>query len=162
MRRLYSEGHLWVDISQEGNEILAKVGFTEYFLRIYGDIEEIELPEIGDTFEKGEPMGEATTEKRGSVDIIAPLSGEIVDVNSDASDSPEMVVAEPEDEDSWILEVRVTEPYEVEELMEEDDYENYAGDVLEEEEYEEEEFEEEEFEEEEEFLEEEIEETEEE
>lgn len=86
----YSDDHEWV--KQEGDAI--KVGITDYAQDQLGDIVFVELPEVGDTFDKGEEFGTLESVKAVS-EMLMPITGEIVAVNEALADTPELVNSEP-------------------------------------------------------------------
>jgi len=149
MEKKFSRDHLWVLPKKRGGKTTAKIGVTEFFITKYGLVEEITLPDPEESFETGETMGEIVTEKEGAVDIIAPVEGEVIDINAEITESPDILNDDPESEDSWLIEIEVSDPAELESLLDEESYEEMIeeeeGEVLEEEleEEEEEEFEEE-------------------
>jgi len=123
MEKRYSKDHLWVLPKKRRGKTTAKIGVTEYFIAKYGFVEEITLPDPEETFETGETMGEIVTEKEGAIDIIAPLGGEVIDVNVEIAESPEILNDDPESEDSWLIEIEVGDPAELDSLLDEESYE---------------------------------------
>jgi glycine cleavage system H protein len=81
----------------------------------------VDPPEVGKTVTKDEPYAEIESVKAVS-DVVAPLSGEIVEVNDLLGDAPEKINDDPYG-DGWLVKVRLTEPSEVEELLEREAYE---------------------------------------
>ena len=98
--RKYTREHEWV--LQEGDEVL--VGITDHAAEELGDIVYLDLPEIGVEITAGESMGTIETVKAVE-ELFAPLSGEVVAVNSDLADSPEIVNSSPY-EDGWFLRIK--------------------------------------------------------
>ncbi|MDJ0667277.1 MAG: glycine cleavage system protein GcvH [Desulfobacterales bacterium] len=86
----YTEDHEWA--KQEADGI--KVGITDYAQDQLGDIVFVELPEAGDTFDKGEQFGTLESVKAVS-EMFMPISGEVVSVNEALADTPELVNSEP-------------------------------------------------------------------
>jgi glycine cleavage system H protein len=111
----YTSDHEWA--RQEGDAI--KIGISDYAQDQLGDIVFVELPEVGDSFEKGEEFGTLESVKAVS-EIYLPIGGEIVAVNSALEDSPELVNEDPYE--NWIVEVRPSDVSEYEELLSRDDY----------------------------------------
>ena len=106
----YSESHEWVRV--EGD--VAVVGVSDFAQAEMGDITYVDLPEEGDEVVKGEEFG-ALESVKASSDLIAPVSGTVVEVNSALEDAPEMV-----NEDAyaaWIIKVRMADPAELDTLM---------------------------------------------
>ncbi len=120
----YTENHEWTLV--EGDE--ATIGITEYAQEEMGDVVFVELPEVGDVFEQFDSFGVVESVKAVS-DIYLPIGGEVIAINEDLFDSPELVNEEPF-EGGWLLKVKIVDKDDLEELM---DYEDYAA-FLEEEE----------------------------
>lgn len=100
------------------------VGITDYAQGQLGDIVFVELPEVGRTVEKGEPFGVIESVKAVS-DLYAPISGEIVEVNSDLAERPE-VVNEDCYGDGWMIAIAPEDEAELDALL---DAEAYADHV---------------------------------
>ena len=111
----YTEDHEWAQ--KTGKTV--KVGVTDYAQDQLGDIVFVELPEIGDVFDKGEEFGSLESVKAVS-EIYMPISGEIVAVNEDLAESPELI--NEECYDNWIIEVKPSDISELKDLMSADDY----------------------------------------
>ncbi len=86
----YTNDHEWA--KPEGDAI--KVGITDYAQDQLGDIVFVELPEPGDTFDKGDEFGTLESVKAVS-ELFMPIDGEILEVNEDLADTPELVNSEP-------------------------------------------------------------------
>jgi glycine cleavage system H protein len=97
----YSAEHEWVAVSDG----VARVGITEYAAEQLGDIVYAELPSEGDTVTAGEPCGELESTKSVS-DLFAPVSGEVVAVNGEIAQQPELINGDPFGE-GWLFSVRV-------------------------------------------------------
>ena len=108
--RSYTEDHEWA--MQEGDTV--KVGITDYAQDQLGDIVFIELPEEGDSFKKGDEFGTLESVKAVS-ELYIPLSGKVLEVNSDLEDQPELLNEDPNE--NWILQIEPSDPTEMEELM---------------------------------------------
>ncbi|WP_448851843.1 glycine cleavage system protein GcvH [Corynebacterium sp. 335C] len=104
---LYSAEHEWVNSSDVNEGDVVRVGITHIAAEALGEIVYVELPEVGDETEAGEPCGEVESTKTVS-DIYAPVSGEITAVNEDLADDAGIINSDPYGE-GWIYEVRVTE-----------------------------------------------------
>lgn len=98
----YTKEHEWVRI--DGNS--AVVGITEHAQRELGDVVFVELPDVGKSFEVGEPFGTVESVKAVS-EIYAPLSGEIAEINNEVVDSPELVNEDPYGE-GWLAKFSFT------------------------------------------------------
>lgn len=113
----YTEDHEWVTMS--GNTL--KVGISDYAQDQLGDIVFVELPEVGATFEKGEEFGTLESVKAVS-ELYLPIGGEIVAVNEDLADSPELINQDPYK--NWIIEIKPANKSELKELMTVDAYQD--------------------------------------
>ena len=112
----YAESHEWAKL--EGDTL--KIGITDYAQDQLGDIVFVELPEDGDSFEKGEEFGTVESVKAVS-ELYMPVGGEIVSVNSVLEDSPELVNNSPYSE-GWMIEVKPDDPSEMNDLLTSDAY----------------------------------------
>ncbi len=107
----YTNDHEWVRIDGD----VAIIGVTSFAADQLGDVVSVELPEEGDKVTKGEVFGSVESVKAVS-DLFAPLSGTVSRVNTPLNDSPEYVNEDPFDE-GWMIEIELSDPDEVEELM---------------------------------------------
>jgi len=118
----YHREHDWARI--EGEE--ATFGITWFAQDALGELVHYEPAEVGSTVTRGSPCGEVESVKAVS-DVIAPLSGEVLEVNQKAVDEPEVVNEDPYGE-GWLVRVRLSDPDEAGELM---DVEAYRAHVAE-------------------------------
>lgn len=114
----YHPEHDWARI--EGDE--AVLGITWYAQDALGELVHYEAPDVGSTIAKDAAYGEVESVKAVS-DLIAPLSGEILEVNQKVVDEPETVNEDPYG-DGWLIRIRISNPSEVESLL---DLEAYRG-----------------------------------
>lgn len=98
----------------------ARVGITDYAQDQLGDIVFVELPQEGDTFEKGKEFGTVESVKAVS-ELNMPISGTILAVNTTLGEQPETVNTDPYN-DGWMIEVKPDNPLELDELMSKDAY----------------------------------------
>jgi glycine cleavage system H protein len=106
----YSESHEWVKV--EGN--IALVGVSDFAQKEMGDITYVDMPEVDDEVEAGEEFG-ALESVKASSELISPVSGTVVEVNSELEDTPEKV-----NEDAygaWIIKVEMSDPSELDNLL---------------------------------------------
>jgi glycine cleavage system H protein len=108
---LYHPGHGWARLEGE----LATLGVTWHAQHELGEIVFLDPPEVGSTLTQGEPYGELESAKAVS-DLIAPLSGEIVEVNTALADDPAPINADPYGR-GWIVRARVAGAAGREELL---------------------------------------------
>jgi len=109
--RLYSENHLWVKVEKDQTVI----GITDYAKEEVGDVDYIEMPALDDNLIKNRPFGIIETSK-AVTELIAPLSGVVVETNDALSESPETVTDDPYG-DGWLIAVEPSDPEELDELM---------------------------------------------
>jgi len=112
----YSESHEWVKAAGE----TAKLGITDYAQDQLGDIVFIELPDVGESLEKGAEFGTVESVKAVS-ELYMPVSGEIVAINEALEDAPELVNNTPFS-DGWMVEVKLDNSSELDALMDKDAY----------------------------------------
>ena len=112
----YAESHEWVR-SGDGK---IKVGISDYAQDQLGDIVFVELPEVGDSLDKGEEFGTVESVKAVS-ELYMPVGGEIVAVNSGLEDNPEWVNNTPY-ADGWMIEIKPDDPSAIDELLTHDAY----------------------------------------
>ena len=113
----YHPEHDWARIDGD----VATFGITWYAQDQLGEVVFVEPPEVGKSITKDEPYAEIESVKAVS-DVVAPLSGEIVEVNGLLSDSPEKINDDPYG-DGWLVKVRLSDVSEVEELLDRETYE---------------------------------------
>lgn len=108
----YSEEHEWVK-EEEGQKV--RIGITDFAQSELGDIVFVELPEEGDEIEANEPFGSVESVKTVS-ELYAPVSGKVVEVNTELEDSPELVNESPY-EKAWMIVVEMTDSSELDNLL---------------------------------------------
>jgi glycine cleavage system H protein len=106
----YTKDHEWVELSEDR----ARIGITEYAQQQLGDVVYIELPDVGAKLKQGQSFGTIESVKAVS-ELYAPLSGEVVDVNTALKDKPEAVNKDPHG--SWMIVVKVASPAEAGALL---------------------------------------------
>lgn len=100
--RQYTSEHEWV-VSEAD---VATIGITDFAADALGDVVYVDLPGVGDTVTAGEPCGEIESTKSVS-ELYAPVSGEVIEVNTQVDSSPESVNADPYGE-GWLFRVRIS------------------------------------------------------
>ena len=113
----YSKEHEWVRM--EGN--IAQIGVTVFAQDSLGDVVFIDLPEVGTEVGQFEKFGEIESVKAVS-DLFSPIAGTIVDANSAAIDTPATVNTAPSGS-GWLLKVEISDPSQLDELMDAETYE---------------------------------------
>lgn len=119
----YTKQHEWVAIN-DGDE-KAAVGITDYAQKQLGDIVYVELPEIGVKLNKGDEAAVVESVK-AAAEVYSPISGEILEVNENLADSPELINNEAE-ANGWFFKLVPSEDSELEELMDKEGYDKYIG-----------------------------------
>ncbi|MEK6693594.1 MAG: glycine cleavage system protein GcvH [Nitrospirota bacterium] len=117
----YHKDHCWVKVSGKR----ATIGITDHAQESLGDIVYVDLPEADSEIEANSELGEIESTKATSP-IISPVSGVVVDVNEDLSDSPEMINEDPYGK-GWIAVIEMDDPSEAEELMDIKEYESLVA-----------------------------------
>jgi len=115
----YSEEHEWVRV--EGD--LAYIGITDYAQESLGSIVYVELPSTGSRIEKGEVLGVVESVKAAS-DVFSPVSGEVVEVNEELNDSPELINEDPYE--NYIAVIKMEDTSELDTLMNHTEYEAFV------------------------------------
>ncbi len=113
---LYSESHEWVKV--EGN--IAIVGISDFAQHALGDLSYVDMPEVDDELELGDEFGAVESVKAAS-DLFSPVSGKVVEINEELEDAPELL-----NQDAfanWIMKVEMSDPSELEKLMDAAAYE---------------------------------------
>ncbi|HBO21580.1 MULTISPECIES: glycine cleavage system protein GcvH [unclassified Providencia] len=113
----YTREHEWV--RDEGNGEYT-VGITEHAQETLGDMVFVDLPDVGNVVDAGDDCAVVESVKAAS-DIYAPLSGEIIAVNEDLNDSPELVNEQPY-QDGWIFRIKISDEAELADLIDADAY----------------------------------------
>lgn len=114
--KLYTKEHEWIDVNGDDG----RFGITEYAVEQLGDVTFIDLPEVGESFNQNDILCSVESVKAAS-DIFMPVSGEIVEVNENLDDEPELLNNSPEEE-GWIALIKISKPSEKDELMNEEEY----------------------------------------
>jgi len=115
----YHKEHTWVRVSGKK----ATIGITDYAQDALGDIVYIDLPEVDAEIAKDSEFSEIESTKATS-SVIAPVTGTIIEVNEDLDESPEIINEDPYGK-GWIAVVELTDPSELDDLLDGADYERY-------------------------------------
>lgn len=117
----YDKEHEWVRIDGD----VAIIGISHFAQDQLGEVVYVDLPSEGDSAVAGETFGEIESVKSVS-ELYAPLSGEIVEVNTALDDAPETVNEDPYGE-GWMIKVRMADPGQVDEMMSAEEYEAFVS-----------------------------------
>jgi glycine cleavage system H protein len=117
----YSEDHEWVELKGDDQVV---IGITDFAQEQLGDLVYVELPEVGDECSRGENISVIESVKAAS-DLIAPVSGTIIEVNSRLEDEPELVTEDSMGE-GWFIKVKLSNTSELDDLMDESAYNSFT------------------------------------
>lgn len=112
----YAESHEWVKV--EGD--IAVIGISDFAQHSMGDLSYVDMPSVGDEVAAGEEFGTVESVKAAS-DLISPVSGTVIEVNEALEDEPELLNEDPYA--NWIIKVQMSEPGEVDSLLDAAAYE---------------------------------------
>ena len=117
----YSKDHEWIRV--EGNTAL--IGITEFAQSELGEIVYVDVTTEGDTIAKDAVFGSVEAVKTVS-DLLMPVSGEVLEVNAELEDKPELINEDPYGK-GWIIKITVTDASELDKLLSAADYKNLIG-----------------------------------
>lgn len=123
MSRYFSKDHEWIEIAGD----LGTVGITDYAQGQLGDITFVELPEVGSSVSKGDSVSVVDSVKAAS-DVYTPVSGEVTEVNEALGDAPETVNTDAAGS-GWLFKVKLSDPGELDALMDEAAYSAYVAEL---------------------------------
>ena len=121
MSRYFTEDHEWVELDGE----IGTVGITEYAQGQLGDIVFVDVPEEGKEVTKGDEAAVVESVKAAS-DVYSPVSGTVIEGNAALADAPGLVNEDPEG-DGWFFKLTLSDPSEVEGMMDETAYEAFVA-----------------------------------
>ncbi|WP_372738282.1 glycine cleavage system protein GcvH [Neptunomonas sp.] len=113
----YVASHEWIRDEGDGT---VTIGITDHAQELLGDVVFVELPEVGSDVATGDDAGVVESVKAAS-DVYVPVSGEIVEVNNQLEDSPELVNSDPYD-DGWFFRIRLSDVSELDDLLDAEAY----------------------------------------
>jgi glycine cleavage system H protein len=114
----YSESHEWIQVESD----IATIGITDFAQSELGDIVFVELPEVGEYAKRGETFGTVEAVKTVE-DLIAPLSGEVLEANETLEEDAEQINKDPYGA-GWMIKIRIEDEEQLEELLGADEYAN--------------------------------------
>lgn len=121
MSRYFTEDHEWVELDGD----IGTVGITSYAQEQLGDIVFVDVPEEGKEVTKGDEAAVVESVKAAS-DVYSPVSGTVIEGNSALDDTPGLVNEDPEG-DGWFFKLTLSDPSEVESMMDEAAYEAFVA-----------------------------------
>jgi glycine cleavage system H protein len=117
---LYTESHEYIAVVDD----VGTLGLTQYAVTELNEIIYLELPEAGDEVRAGEPFGSVEAVK-AVFDLNSPVTGEVIEVNEAAVENPQIVTDDPY-EKGWLVRVRISDPDELDNLMNSDAYQEHC------------------------------------
>ena len=118
---LYTKEHEWIEFKDD----LAIVGITDYAQSQLGDVIFVEFPEIGANLDIGSSFGEIEAVKTVS-DLFAPISGNVISINDEIEDTPDLVNTDPYGK-GWLIKMSPTKNEQKEKLMDADEYKKFIS-----------------------------------
>ena len=115
----YSKDHEWLKVEGE----VAVLGITDFAQKQLGDIIYVELPPVGKVLDAHQSLGTVESVKSVS-DIYSPVSGEVIEVNSELAQTPDLINKDPHGQ-GWIAKLKIKDSSELQNLMKAADYEKY-------------------------------------
>lgn len=119
---LYSREHVWVRVDGD----LATIGITDYAQENLGEVVSIELPEADSEVEQDEPFGTVESSSKGVVELVSPVSGEVIGVNEDIGDDIGIINSDPHDT-GWLIIVEMSDMEELAELLDAKGYNDFVA-----------------------------------
>ncbi len=119
---LYSREHVWVRVDGD----LATIGITDYAQENLGEVVSIELPEADSEVEQDEPFGTVESSAKGVVELVSPVSGEVLSVNEDIADDIGIINSDPHDT-GWLIIVEMSDMEELAELLDAKGYNDFVA-----------------------------------
>jgi len=116
----YTKDHEWILVTGETGTI----GITSFAQNQLGDIVNVDLPRIGDTFDAHDVFGEIESVKTFS-ELFIPVSGEVVEINEQLGEAPELVNNAPYGE-GWMIKIKLSNPAELDKLLNSTEYEDFV------------------------------------
>ena len=114
---MFTDTHEWILDNGDGS---VTVGISNQAQQLLGDVVFVDLPEVGDNTEAGEIFSLVESVKAAS-DLYAPVTGEIIEINEELEDSPEIINESPYSA-GWIVKIKLADKHELDNLMSSEDY----------------------------------------
>lgn len=119
----FSKEHEWL-VLKEG---VAVMGISDFAQKQLGDIVSVELPKLGSAFKQRQPMAIVDSVKASS-DIYSAITGEVIEVNEELVERPELINQSPQDQ-GWIVKIKPSNLEELKVLMSKDEYDSFIGEA---------------------------------
>ena len=117
----FSKEHEWVELKDD----IAIVGITDYAQSALGDLVSVELPKVGAQVQQFKAMAIVDSMKASS-DVYAPISGEVVEVNTELNQHPELINSSAEDK-GWMVKIKPSNTKDLDALMGKEEYDKYTA-----------------------------------
>ena len=118
---MYTKDHEWVKLEDDGS---VTIGITDHAQEALGELVFVEVPELTSSFSVGDVCAVVESVKAAS-DIITPVSGEVVEINEDLEAAPNTVNTDPTG-DGWMFKVKLSDPEEIDGLMNTEEYKTHC------------------------------------
>lgn len=119
---LYSREHIWIRVDGD----LATIGITDYAQENLGEVVSIELPEVESDVEQDEPFGTIESSAKGVVELLSPVTGEVISVNEDIGDDIGIINSDPHDT-GWLIVVGIRDLDELDDLLDAKGYQDFIA-----------------------------------
>lgn len=116
---LFTSEHEWVDV--QGDEMY--MGITDFASKALGDIVFVELPEVDETYEKGDAFGVIESVK-AAADMYIPIDGTVLEINTELEDDPGQINQDPLA--NWFVKIKISDKSQLDELMKPEDYQRFC------------------------------------
>ena len=117
----FTKTHEWVKVDGD----IVTIGISDFAQGELGDITYLELPAVGQSITKSDPLGVVESVK-AATDVYSPVSGEVVEENESVIDAPELVNSSPYG-DAWLVKIRLSDPSHLDELMDSGEYAKHVA-----------------------------------
>jgi len=114
----YTKEHEWIDVDSDSENGI--IGITDFAQGELGDVVFVELPNIGDAFDRDDVFGTVEAVKTVA-DLYIPVSGKVVAINENLESVPELINSDPY-KDGWIIKVELSDPSEINNLLTDKEY----------------------------------------
>ncbi len=119
---LYTEDHLWVKTLETGR---ASIGITDYGQSLLGEFSSLDIPTQGDELSEGDLLASAQDIEGEILEFSSPVTGTVTVVNRKVINNPDIISEDPY-ENGWLVEMKLEQPTELDDLMPPSDYETYV------------------------------------
>jgi len=116
----YTKEHEWIDTRSNSDSKNGTIGITDFAQGELGDVVFVELPNIGDVFNKDDVFGTVEAVKTVA-DLYIPVSGKVIEINENLESVPELINSDPY-KDGWIIKVELSDPSEINDLLTDEEY----------------------------------------